>query len=170
VVFEPLLFSLILSKEDMHQLVELRELLEVAIVKLVLANASQEDLTRIEKAVVQLENMVDHGEDRPERLTEIDVAFHRALGRATKNRMVERIYSFVMDFFAPSIETTHRKQQQGVLARRQHRAIFDALRRGDLQQAVDAVEESIFSWKTYAMRQYEERHAEESGFHSRRGE
>lgn len=149
VAFEPLLFSLILSKEDMRQLVELRELLEVAIVKLVLANADRDDLARIEEAVVRLEDLIDRGENQPERLAEADVAFHRALGRATGNRMVERIYSFVMDFFAPSIETTHRKQRKGTLAREQHRNIFNALRDRDLGRAVEAVDESIVSWKRY---------------------
>jgi DNA-binding FadR family transcriptional regulator len=152
VVFEPLLFSLILSKENMRQLVELRELLEVAIVRLVLANADDQDLARIEKTVVRLEEMVESGDHQPERLTRADVAFHRALGRATKNRMVERIYSFVMDFFTPSIETTHRRQQQGVLARQQHRRIFDALRGRDLHSAIEAVDESILSWREYLTR------------------
>jgi DNA-binding FadR family transcriptional regulator len=149
VAFEPLLFSLILGKEDMRQLVELRELLEVAIVKLVLANAGPDNLARIEEAVVRLEELIDRGENKPERLAEADVAFHRALGRATGNRMVERIYSFVMDFFAPSIETTHRKQRKGTLAREQHRRIFNALRDRDLGRAVEAVDESIVSWKRY---------------------
>ncbi|MFW6180447.1 MAG: FadR/GntR family transcriptional regulator [Spirochaetota bacterium] len=149
VAFEPLLFSLIVSKENMRQLVELRELLEVAIVKLVLANADEDDLARIEEAVARLEGLLDRGVSGPERLAEADVAFHKALGRATRNRMVERIYSFVMDFFAPSIETTHRKQRKGTLAREQHRRIFNALRDRDLARAVKAVDESILSWKRY---------------------
>jgi DNA-binding FadR family transcriptional regulator len=75
--------------------------------------------------------------------------------------MVERIYSFVIDFFAPSIETTHRKQQKGVLAREQHRKIFNALCERDLPKALEAVEESILSWKQFATGHYAHREAVE---------
>jgi DNA-binding FadR family transcriptional regulator len=148
-IFEPLLFSLVLSKENMKELVELRELLEVAIVKLILENARSEDLEAVERALLDLEEKVRHGERRPSELALADISFHRTLGYATGNRMVEKIYHFVIDFFAPSIELSHRKQEKGVLAKEHHRKIYDALAARDLESAVRAIRESIGVWKNY---------------------
>jgi len=149
VIFEPLLFSLVLSKENMKELVELRELLEISIVKLVLENAGGEDLDAIGRTVIDLETKIESGETQPSVLAAADISFHRALGIATKNRMVEKIYHFVIDFFSPSIELTHRLQEKGFLAKTHHRKIYNALVDHDLEGAVESVKESIGVWRNY---------------------
>jgi len=149
VVFEPLLFSLILNKENMKELVELRELLERAIVKLILTNATEGDMQEIRKTVEEMERVIKSGgKDIFKKLLATDLGFHRALGRASKNRMVEKIYYFVMDFFAPSIEMTHRKQGKQLQALAHHKAIYKALSEKSLPDAIEAVKESIDVWKT----------------------
>jgi DNA-binding FadR family transcriptional regulator len=99
--------------------------------------------------VLDLEDKIRRGENRPSELALADVTFHRALGSATGNRMVEKIYHFVIDFFAPSIEFSHRRQDKGVLAQEHHRKIFIALAGRDLEGAVRAIRESIGVWKNY---------------------
>jgi len=152
VIFEPLLFSLVLSKENMKELVELRELLEISIVKLVLENAGIDDLDAIGQTVIDLETKVQSGETQPSMLAAADINFHRALGIATKNRMVEKIYHFVIDFFAPSIELTHKLQEKGVLAKTHHRKIYNALVAHDLEGAIESVKESIDVWRNFIPR------------------
>jgi len=152
VVFDPLLFSLIMSKAKKQELVELRELMEFAIVKLVINNADEEDLLDIENAVNDMESMIrKKSEDQPEQLAQSDISFHRALGQATKNRLVEKIYDFVIDFFAPSIKVTHQKQEKGVKALAYHKRIYHALVQRNLAEAIDAVEESIIDWKQLSL-------------------
>jgi GntR family transcriptional repressor for pyruvate dehydrogenase complex len=150
VVFDPLLFSLILSKANMREFVELRELMEVAIVKLIINNADDRDLENIEKTINDMENMIKQKhENQPEQLTQSDLSFHRALGKATKNRIVEKIYDFLMDFFAPSIKVTHERQEKGNLALKDHQKIYRTLLNRNLEEAVDQVEKSIAEWKLF---------------------
>lgn len=152
VIFEPLLFSLILSRTNIRELVELRELLEVEIVKLIIRNASDADLKDIRKKVVEMRRQIrSNDEGRIERIVESDLSFHRALGRATRNKFVEKIYYFVMDFFASTIKTSIEGQGKRFIAMRDHLRIYDALAERNIDEAVAAVKKSIIAWKTTAL-------------------
>jgi DNA-binding FadR family transcriptional regulator len=153
VIFDPFLFSLILSGADIREMVELRELMEFAIVKLVITNAPREDIQSIEGAIDDMDRRIRENKwNSPEELAGSDLNFHRALGRATKNILVQKIYDFVMDFFTPSITKTHRNQGNGLKALAQHRNIYRALIDRNLDGAIEAVEESIILWKQLSMR------------------
>jgi len=148
-IFDPLLFSLILSKANMRELVELRELMEIAIVKLIIKNAEDEDLRLIEQTIADMENKILQGSERPtSQLAQLDIDFHHALGRATKNRLVEKIYDFIIEFFSPSIRIAHEKlTDKGFTALHDHKRIFQALTRRNIEEAIEQVEKSIFEWK-----------------------
>jgi len=150
VVFDPLLFSLILSRAKMKELVELRELMEFAIVKLVIQNADDEDHLAIEEKIHEMEDLIRSKNSQPKLLAQSDVDFHYALGKATKNHLVEKIYNFVIDFFTPSIRLTHEKQERGQYALAYHKKIYEALKDRDVDRAIAAVEGSIMEWKKRA--------------------
>lgn len=148
VIFDPLLFSLILSNANVKELVELRELMEFAIVKLIVENSGDEELQGIERTISQMEELIEnYGEIGVDELVQSDLDFHRALGDAAQNRLVDKIYSFVMDFFAPSIRMTHENERGGRRALFHHKRIYEALKKRDVDEAVEAVEESIIAWK-----------------------
>lgn len=148
VVFDPLLFSLILSNANIRELVELRELMEFAIVKLVIKNAGDEELNYIKKMISQMADLVENYEQSGiVKLVQSDLDFHRALGKATRNRLVEKIYDFVMDFFEPFIKATHENQRGGRKALAHHQSIYAALEKRDVYEAIEAVEGSIIAWK-----------------------
>jgi GntR family transcriptional repressor for pyruvate dehydrogenase complex len=152
VIFDPLLFSLILSRAKIREMVELRELMEFAIVKLVIQNASTKEMSDLEHALEDMDHRIrENVNNSPEELAESDLRFHRALGRAAKNILAQKIYDFVMDFFAPSITKTHKNQGNGIKALSQHRNIYRALADRNMGAAIDAVEESIILWKTLSM-------------------
>ena len=148
VIFDPLLFSLILSNANVKELVELRELMEFAIVKLIVENVGDEELQGIERTISQMEELIEnYGEIGVDELVQSDLDFHRALGDAAQNRLVDKIYSFVMDFFAPSIRMTHENERGGRKALFHHQRIYAALKKRNVDEAVEAVEESILAWK-----------------------
>ncbi len=148
VIFDPLLFSLILSNAKVRELVELRELMEFAIVKLVIENAGDEELNYVEEMITQMEDLIEnYGQIGIVELVQSDLDFHRALGKATKNRLVEKIYNFVMDFFTPYIRVTHENQRRGRNALAHHQNIYAALKKRDVDEAIEAVEGSIIAWK-----------------------
>ena len=145
-LFEPLLFDLILSRADKKNLMELRACIELGITKIILQNADEHDLQQIAHEVQEMENKIQNGERDPQILTQCDLNFHVALGHATKNVLLEKIYNFVLEYFAPSIEKTHEHQTSGMVALRVHKNILEALIARDSEKAVAAIEESIQVW------------------------
>lgn len=145
-LFDRLVFQMILSDADKRQLMELRELIEVGLVKILIANATDGDLAEIERRHLSMVEQVENRESDPKALTELDLAFHSAIGRAARNQLVQRIYEFTLDLFAPSMEETHKQPDRGTNALRVHQKILDALKARDQEQAVAAVEESIEQW------------------------
>lgn len=148
VIFDPLLFSLILSNANVKELVELRELMGFAIVRLIIENAGEAELHNIERTIFQMEELIEkYGEIGADELVQSDLDFHRALGDAAQNRLVEKIYNFVMDFFAPSIRMTHENERGGRKALFHHQKIYAALKSRNVEEAIEAVEGSIVAWK-----------------------
>ena len=145
-LFDHLLFQMILSDPDKRMLKELRELIEIGIVKLVLANADEQDLQAIADEVQRMAQKVAEKDWDPRHLTQLDLAFHRAIGRATKNELIQRIYDFTLDLFAPSIEETHHNERKGANALRSHRKILKGLQARDEAAALAAIRESIEQW------------------------
>ncbi len=145
-LFDNLVFQMILSETDKNQLMELRALLEIGLVKIVIANATDDDLSEIEKRHLAMADRVkDHVSD-PKVLTQLDLAFHTAIGRASRNQLIERIYGFTLDLFTPSIEATHRQADKGSNAVRFHQKVLEGLKARDQARTVAAVEESIRQW------------------------
>ena len=60
---------------------------------------------------------------------------------------MKKIYSFVMDFFEPSIRITHEKERDGRKALFHHQKIYEALKNRNVEEAIEAVEDSIVAWK-----------------------
>jgi len=144
--FDHLIFQLILSDTDKKRLMELRELIEIGIVKIVLSNATDEDFQRIEQEYERMAERVKESESDAKGLTELDIAFHHALGRSTKNELIRKVYNFVLELFAPSIEETYRRENNSVNALQHHRKILDGLKARDNDRAGQAMMDSIDQW------------------------
>ncbi len=144
-LFEPLLFQLLFTTADRRKLRDLRELFELGLVRFVIRDAGSEQLDALEEACSVMERCVERNAD-PRELVEADLLFHRALGRATGNELMARIYEFVLEFFAPSIHSTYRREASGRNALLLHRAILDGLKARDPDRTVRAVKDSIGEW------------------------
>ena len=145
-LFDHLVFQLILSDADKKMLTELREMTEIGIIKLVVANATDEDIARIREEHARMAESVDKGVSDAKALTELDLRFHLAVGRATKNELIRKVYEVTLDLFAPSIEETHRRPDNSRNALRHHTNILAGLEARDRDRAESAVRESITQW------------------------
>ena len=144
-IYSSLIFNMILDRPTKSELFELRETIELGIERLILKNADAEDLDRLTRINEDMDRQVRAGADT-DRLTECDLEFHRALGAATKNRPVQRVYSLVMDFLKPMIQETQTLRENGANAVRLHTAIVAALRAGDEDAAREAIQRSVVQW------------------------
>lgn len=148
VPFDPLLFSLILSKPNFDELKEFRYLLEKDVVGLVIKHAGDGDIRLLRSAYEEMNALKDQKSKSYEKLLESDLKFHAVLGQICKNRLLEKIYLFIMEYFKPSIAQSLRKHTNFSLESNEtHRRILDAVEKRDSVAAEKAVEYSLDVWQ-----------------------
>lgn len=147
-LFDPFLFHLMMSDADARQLVELRELLEMQIIKLVIKNADDRDIENIKNAYEHMERTIGHGiKQMDQGLIDCDIEFHRVLGNATKNVLIEKIYGFILELFIPYIKNTYQREENGTKALMLHMEIMNAIKERDVERAMKATQKSIDEWR-----------------------
>lgn len=145
--FDPLFFELLLTDASVREFMELREIIESGVLRLVIVNADSEDLQRLVAVHQKMEKAVVTRKSTFQELTQLDIEFHLTLGQLTHNALLEKIYRFILDFFAPTIEKTYHREKTGTNALRLHRNILNALLERDLEKAQIALRESIHEWQ-----------------------
>lgn len=145
---DPLLFSLILARADSRKMIELREMVELGVSRLVIRNATAADLEEIRRRFSEM--TVLGGNASPGELTACDLAFHFAMARATQNELVEKIYRFVLQYFEPTIGKTHARPENRASVLALHQDILEALEARDEERTARAVRASITGWIEHA--------------------
>jgi GntR family transcriptional repressor for pyruvate dehydrogenase complex len=143
----PLLFDFILYGPDRVELSQFRQVIEVAIVDLIIVN---KDKNINERALLEqnFEDLRVHTKTGAplEFFIQNDISFHRLLSKASCNHMAGKIYDFVVDFLEPEIIATHNIQKNGVYAYIVHKPIIEAIHENDLPKAQAAIKYSVKLW------------------------
>ncbi|MDT8899960.1 FadR/GntR family transcriptional regulator [Anaeroselena agilis] len=148
VLFDPLLFNLILSQPNFDELKEFRLLLEKDVVRLVIKNASTEDINLLRVAYEEMNALKDQEPRSYDQLLDSDLKFHIVLGQICNNRLFEKIYLFIMEYFKPFIAQSLRKHTNFSLESNEtHRRVLDAVERRDIAAAERAIENSLDVWQ-----------------------
>ncbi|WP_263770773.1 FadR/GntR family transcriptional regulator [Propionivibrio soli] len=138
-IFDPLIYSLIINNTDSGELIQLREMVEIGVVTTVIDCASDEDIAQLKAVHEEYEGLAKRNETDLAVLNACDLKFHRTLAQLTHNHLIENMYNFVVDIFAPTINgsralTTHRKLVAAIAAR-------------DKMAAIEAEKAHIATWK-----------------------
>ena len=144
-LFNPLLFQLIIMENDSGELFDLRQVIEKGVISLIIKNAIESDITDIEKAYEKMKKEMADEQIQPEMSYQLDLEFHYALGRATRNPPIEKIYTFILEFFADSIKKVHSNENNYALEL--HENILNAIKERDKKKAEEAIQKSIIQWK-----------------------
>jgi GntR family transcriptional repressor for pyruvate dehydrogenase complex len=107
-----------------------------------MANATDEDHQRIQKAINDMEAAIANGEQTSRH----DVSFHRAILHATHNPMTIRVGQTLLELIEAALETSMQKLPKTAL--NDHKAIYAAFRAGDTEGVRRAIEQSAKSWET----------------------
>lgn len=146
-LLDPFLLRLMMSDYDLSRMQELREMIEFDVVRAILKNRNDEGIELMRKAIdlMQMEaaNPARHGNPR---WVEMDIAFHKAMGRATGNILIEQLYEFILKFFEPFIQETYNHPDNIKKALAYHKAIMSAVEQGDEKMALRAVADSVAGW------------------------
>lgn len=147
-MIDSLLFGFLLTNPDTSELSEFRKLFEIDIVELIIQNFEHnaKERTELKDNLAELKKLRE--ENAPvDLLSANDLAFHRIMGRASKNIITQRIYGFIIDFMQESIRTTHHvSKQHGELAAKSHQSIVNAIESKDIEICREAIIHSVNIW------------------------
>lgn len=146
ILFDPLLFKLVVNNNEFRELRELREIIELGIVELAIRYADDEDLIKLEESYKYTLDKIRKGLYKEDVIIDCESMFHTALGQASKNVMVQTIYNFVMDIFIPNIYIKNSDIDFGYDATKSHKPIIDAIKNRDLDAGYIAIKNSLEIW------------------------
>lgn len=143
-----LLFHLLLDRPEEVELRQLRYMMELSMVDILIESATSEDVESLESLNHQMSEHIESGSDDIERITQLDLAFHKALAKATRNKLVERIYDFTLELFSSSIMKTHSLPEAGNVSTQVHQSILEGIRERDREKTRAAVVRSLKVWES----------------------
>lgn len=131
------------SQENLHDLAELRAILEVWAVRRAAGNASAEQLAELDEIMAAMEADSSQGKHK----TENDIRFHLCIAKASGSG----IYMHVMGVFRGILQQMLDYHRYELLASSEddktilghHRAIYDGIRAGDADLAARAMEDHL---------------------------
>jgi len=144
-VVDSLIFSLILDDGTPEKLLELREMLEIGVLEIVIKNATQRDIEKMEKAIKLMEKDDERRERDRKIIENHDLTFHHAFVGATHNPLIAKIAKTVWKMFAPSIG----KSSQFTLKEtvEVHRDVLQGVKERNIEKAKAAIYNSLEAWK-----------------------
>ena len=134
VVQDPLGFTFIGDKQKLiHDLLEVRFLLEPSIAAMAAAHADENDIKKITALCDDVENLLNNGEDH----TMKDIEFHTAISMSSKNLVVPRLIPVINSSIPLFVETTGNRLHNETIE--SHREIAQAIAAHDPLRAQDAM-------------------------------
>jgi len=121
--------------DELRDIFELRVMVEGAVAELAAQRRNKRDLNVMSRHLREMDEAMAGGHDG----TEADDNFHIAMARATHNSYVSRLVEFLGRHFSDSRKLswhgTRRELAHPQEAQREHRALFEAISRGDAEAA-----------------------------------
>ncbi len=138
-IFDPLIYSMIITNTNSNELIQLREMVEIGVISTIIDFASDEDINELQAVHEEYEVLGKRGETNISVLNACDIKLHRTMARLTHNHLIENMYNFVIDIFAPTINAAYGLEP--------HRKIITAITSRDKVAAIQAERDHIATWK-----------------------
>ncbi|WP_335574590.1 FadR/GntR family transcriptional regulator [Neobacillus vireti] len=152
-ISQSLLFKMILNNMQLKELVDFREQIEIAVVKLAISYATQEDIEVLRKNYQDFLECIENNPEDYERLHTLDSEFHKALAASTKNRLMQEIYLFSFEIFSPMILENYASGQieseDKEPTSENHRIIIEAIENKDFYLGIHGVKIALNLWKKW---------------------
>ncbi len=147
----PLLLSLYVLNPSFDSMVQFREKIELDIFELAMRNEDEKaDLLKELKDNLNAMKALQKDGAEASAFSENDAQFHQIIAHHCGNILFESVYSYVMEFFLPSIHSTHVRQIAGNIAAKSHRQIFEALKNDDFSMGKEAIQAAMQDWYNLA--------------------
>jgi len=144
---EALTWSILLGKNELFELVDLRRIIEQRALSLLIQKA-EDDKKFLDGLLFELESVVGEMEKAVNSsamadLIATDYNFHASIINASGNNVYINIYQTLKSFMHEEIEKTNKEDTVVSTVVNEHRAIVEAVRKKDLTAALNALDTHI---------------------------
>ncbi len=144
---DALLLSFALSKPSLKEIYDLRHVIEAGVMTMAIQNATESQIDELESYLKDMMKNAERHEAGAEKMGHLDVDFHRFLGHMTSNRLLEKIYSYIMNYLEASIIESHKKQDEMAgYAIKSHLLIIEVLRTRDSSRIEEVSKTTVDTW------------------------
>jgi GntR family transcriptional regulator, transcriptional repressor for pyruvate dehydrogenase complex len=141
-LFDSLLLNAFMQSNNLaaiaDELIELRKMVELECSRLAATRITQTELSTLKQWLDQMDTTISNAEA----ISQADIFFHDTIIRASHNRFLQGIMSYLHDCLARArllaMKTTTRDERLRI--QRQHKAIYTALARHDAEAAQEAMQ------------------------------
>jgi DNA-binding FadR family transcriptional regulator len=146
----PVLYGIILQKNSMDQIMEMRQMIEVGILRLAIDKLDYDSLHKIEQAMQELETKIGNANVETKEIFEADINFHMALVEITQNSLLAGICSYVNQNTKKSRMKTIEKFLIGQEKEKfllLHKEILRAVKEKDINSINEVIENHYQYWE-----------------------
>ena len=148
---DPLLFSFLLMSPTKKEIQDFRKAVEREILYMAIENATEDDIAALKKNIEGFGSLPTVEEGLEEKKLDIDLEFHRLLGRAAHNGVIERDYAFGMNYFSPYLLKTYENQDRvPELTVYSHKMLLEPIEKRDASLVDKIIRESTEIWTNLA--------------------
>ncbi|QAT50290.1 FadR family transcriptional regulator [Caproiciproducens sp. NJN-50] len=143
--FDTIVYSVISKLSSNTELLELREVLDDATVRMAIRKTSPDDVAQLKENVQSMAEAVKKGQY--ELAQEMDYQFHMSLIDSCHNIFFGYILKGVYSIFQSSIGETVKLEKIDSKAPQYHQRIIDCIETKDFEHVHEVVEDSLQSWQ-----------------------
>lgn len=144
-VFDSVVYSMISSMSSSNELIELREIVDDATVRLAIEKITVEEIDSLEKNVAEMRMEIRN--KNVSKAKELDYKFHMELISACKNALFIRIIQGLYTIFKNSIGQTIHLENIDSQAAVYHQNIIDCIKEKDYRKVHKVVSDSLITWR-----------------------
>ncbi len=143
---EPLLQKMYCSSHTITDIVQLREMLEIAVVELIIRNADDAAIDKLEALNNQLRDVMATSPDLTDAY-QYDIEYHRCMGECTQNPLIRLLYEFAIEFLEGSIGNLYRNVPGAILQSPVlHGRMITAMRTRNVEMARQSIRTAMESF------------------------
>lgn len=146
-MIDPMVYGIILNQDSFENLMELREMTEVGMMKLAIEHHEVEELKELEDIIDKMETVAQSDKDYVDAFFDVDNRFHDKVAEMAKNPMADKINRVVRALtHAVRYDTVEHMIKAGKTGELidAHRQLLNSIRESDRHNLSDKVKETYF--------------------------
>lgn len=145
-MIDKLMLSIVMTETDAYELAEIRQIIEIGIVRLCVAHATASQIETLRKAVRAQEKAVAEGAFDYDRLMKTEWDFHNAMVDAANNQLLTTMYTYILELYMPTRDRELDYEEHMREALRVHPPVVEAIAARDADAGEAAIRETTKQW------------------------